>query len=178
MEFSFFYYSYIPIRYGEYSWFHKTYFPCNVFLALPEISGTVAYCVFHSRLMHYWDACFNASLFFNVYWWCPRTCVWEQPSVYSHSFHELGISQVVTRNRHIHDEMSCFVCTSHVGRDITIPSPFLWTHCNWCRVQYFFIFFFFLVAPTRGSVLPFQSIGLILLSFLIRTVGRTPWTGD
>jgi hypothetical protein len=34
-------------------------------------------------------------------------------------------------------------------------------------------FFFFLVAPTRGSVLPFRSIGLILLSFLIRTVGRT-----
>jgi hypothetical protein len=26
--------------------------------------------------------------------------------------------------------------------------------------------FFFLVAPTRGSVLPFRSIGLILLSFL------------
>jgi hypothetical protein len=38
--------------------------------------------------------------------------------------------------------------------------------------------FFFLVAPTRGSVLPFRSIGLILLSFLIRTVGRTPWAGD
>jgi hypothetical protein len=33
-------------------------------------------------------------------------------------------------------------------------------------------------APTRGSVLPLRSIGLILLSFLIRTVGRTPWTGD
>jgi hypothetical protein len=39
-------------------------------------------------------------------------------------------------------------------------------------------FFFFLVAPTRGSVLPFRRIGLILLSFLIRTVGRIPWTGD
>jgi hypothetical protein len=39
-------------------------------------------------------------------------------------------------------------------------------------------FFFFLVAPTRGSMLPFRSIGLILLSFLIRTVSRTPWTGD
>jgi hypothetical protein len=42
----------------------------------------------------------------------------------------------------------------------------------------FVIFFFFLVAPTRGSVLLFRSIGLILLSLLIRTVGRTPWTGD
>jgi hypothetical protein len=40
------------------------------------------------------------------------------------------------------------------------------------------VFFFFLVAHTRGSVLPFRSIGLILLSFLIRTLGRTPWTGD
>jgi hypothetical protein len=39
-------------------------------------------------------------------------------------------------------------------------------------------FFFFLVVPTRGSVLPFRSIKLILLSFLIRTVGRTPWTSD
>jgi hypothetical protein len=52
-------------------------------------------------------------------------------------------------------------------------------HCSYETVRLsMFFFLFFLVAPTRGSVLPFRSIGLILLSFLIRTVGRTPWTGD
>jgi hypothetical protein len=49
---------------------------------------------------------------------------------------------------------------------------------NLWEVKTILYLFFFLVAPTRGSVLPFRSIGLILLSFFIRTVGRTPWTGD
>jgi hypothetical protein len=35
-----------------------------------------------------------------------------------------------------------------------------------------------LLLPHVESVLSLRSIGLILLSFLIRTVGRTPWTGD
>jgi hypothetical protein len=45
-------------------------------------------------------------------------------------------------------------------------------------LEVYLYIFFPLVAPTRGSVLPFRSIGLIVLSFLIRTIGRTPWTGD
>jgi hypothetical protein len=72
--------------------------------------------------------------------------------------HLISLQWLNQRRRAGENEQEDKKCIQHFGIETSGAEP----------TQEIYDFFFFLVAPTRGSVLPLRSIGLSFLSFLIK----------
>jgi hypothetical protein len=65
-----------------------------------------------------------------------------RPSTYNRSIRELGVSHLVTYQRDVPNEVSCFMRTSDASRQVAPPSAFPRTRCNWreADVAFYYIY--------------------------------------